>query len=67
MAAEPQALRRQIAEKRREIDQDLDQLQAAVAALTDWQRPLRDHPAVVVGTGMMTGLLLGWFLSRRHT
>ncbi len=55
-----------IADARRQIDGDLELLIGRVnarrAALTNWRKPLRDHQGVVLASGMLVGLGLGWLV-----
>lgn len=63
MAAEQDALRRQIVGKREEIADDVARLQWQIrhtySSVTDWQGFLRRRPLILVGAGFGLGLIAG--------
>jgi len=64
MAAEQNALRRRIIEKREEVAEDLIRLRGEIRetyeTATDWRRLVRSRPLASVGLGLGLGLLLGF-------
>jgi len=64
MAAQQNALRRRVTEKREEVAEDLIRLRGEIRetyeTATDWRRLVRSRPLASVGLGMGLGLLLGF-------
>lgn len=68
MAPEQDEVRYQIAEARRQIDDDArilsERVNDRLAALTDWRRPLREYWALTLASALLVGLGLGWAIGR---
>jgi ElaB/YqjD/DUF883 family membrane-anchored ribosome-binding protein len=63
MAAEQAALRRRIAEKRRDIAEDIERLNRELrhdyAAVTSPERLVRQRPLIALGAALAVGSLIG--------
>jgi hypothetical protein len=56
-------IRRQMAQIRRELHRDVREVVAGAEAVTDWQRHIRNHPWISLGSAFALGYLL---VPRRH-
>lgn len=56
-------IRRQMAQIRRELHEDVRDVVAGAEAVTDWQRHIRNHPWISLGSAFALGYLL---VPRRH-